>query len=142
MRCSSTVSLVSADIPFTSVKVEPESRSSPLARRNRLNLTAQNVRSTSSPAMAKATHFAKCVALAIAGELVLLTFWAVRLRRFLLASGELRLSGSTLTLVKGMSALTRDTVELQRITSYPGGANVEMAFPAGKIRLQIGRAHV
>jgi tetratricopeptide (TPR) repeat protein len=81
------------------------------------------------------TEVSKWVALAIAGELVLLTFWAVRLRRFLLASGELRLSGSTLTLVKEMSALIRDTVELQCITSYPGGANVEMAFPAGKIRL-------
>jgi hypothetical protein len=78
---------------------------------------------------------AKYVSLSIAGLLLLFAFWAVRLRRFLLASGELRLSGSTLTLVKEMSALTRDTVELQRITSYPGGANVEMAFPAGKIRL-------
>jgi hypothetical protein len=78
---------------------------------------------------------AKCVALAIAGMLLLLTFWVVRLNRFLLASGELRLSDSTLTLVNERSAVTRDAAELLRITSYPGGANVEMEFSDGKIRL-------
>jgi hypothetical protein len=75
------------------------------------------------------------VALSIALMLGLLAFGVFKLRRSLLADGELRLSSSALILEKQGFVLSNDLAELRRIRSYPGGANVEMSFPAGRIRL-------
>jgi hypothetical protein len=68
------------------------------------------------------------VAVAILGTLGLFAFWAIRLRRFLLAEGELRLSGSSLSLRRASSFVVKDISDLRRMTSYPGGANVSLWF--------------
>jgi hypothetical protein len=75
------------------------------------------------------------IALGIAVMLGLLAFGAIRLHRSLLADGELRLSGSALILEKRALVVSKNLAELRGTKSYPGGANVEMSFPDGRIRL-------
>lgn len=78
---------------------------------------------------------ARWVGLSIAVVLGLFAFGATRLKRSLLASGELRLSGSALILERGASVVEEDVADLRRVKSHPGGANVGMSFPDGRIRL-------
>jgi hypothetical protein len=71
------------------------------------------------------------VGVAILGALGLFAFWAIRLRKSLMAEGELRLSGSSLSLRRSSSLVAKDISELRRVTSYPGGANISLWFSEG-----------
>lgn len=77
----------------------------------------------------------KFVSIAIAAGTLILTFSALRARRSLLATGELRLSGSTLIVSTGPSSVVREISELRQIGCYPSGACVRMLFRDGAVRL-------
>jgi hypothetical protein len=77
----------------------------------------------------------KFVSVAIAAGTLILTFSALRARRSLLATGELRLSGSTLLVSTGSSSVAREIGELQQVRSYPSGAGMRMLFRDGVVRL-------
>jgi hypothetical protein len=78
---------------------------------------------------------ARFVSLAIVGEMLILTFWALKARRSLLAEGEVRLGGTTLLVSEGPTPMTRDTAELRSVASSPAGANILMLFSEGRIHL-------
>jgi hypothetical protein len=77
----------------------------------------------------------RCVLVALAGVTLILTFSAIRARRSLLAAGELRFVGSSLTVSTGSSPVTREINELQQIRCYLSGACVRMGFRDGTITL-------
>jgi hypothetical protein len=78
---------------------------------------------------------AKFVSLAILVEMLNLVFLAVRARRSLLATGELRFVGSSLTLSRGLSSQFKNLDDLSRVSCQASGSNVRMQFPEETIRL-------
>jgi hypothetical protein len=77
----------------------------------------------------------KCVLVALAGVTLLLTLSALGARRSILATGELRFAGFSLTISTESSTVTREMSELQQIRCYPSGACVRMGFRDGTITL-------
>lgn len=78
---------------------------------------------------------AKFVSLSILVETLILGFWALRVRRSLLATGELRFIGSSMTVTRGASSLSESLGELSRVSCQASGANVRMQFPTVTVRL-------
>lgn len=76
------------------------------------------------------------VLVGLAGVTLLLTFSVLRARRSLLATGELRLTDSTLIVAAGSSSpVSREMSELRRIRCPPSGAPVRLEFSDGTITL-------
>lgn len=78
---------------------------------------------------------AQAVAGAIGAELLILAVLAIRLRRSLLAKGELHVSASTLMVFSNPRSAVRNVSTMQRIRCLPTGANVQLAFPEGTVKL-------
>ncbi len=77
----------------------------------------------------------KFVSIAIAAATLITTLVALRARQFLLATGELRLSGSTLIVSTGRSSVIHESSELRQIRCHASGACIRLLFPDGAVSL-------